>query len=148
LIRRIPFHLSIFFAHDTEGTVIVLLFEVREFMAEAAKTRDQPKPRRTTLNKSPRAANLSGPGAIQSRPPECYAEDVLSPQKSYEISVQQFRRSAIAQAQAVGAPGNFKRFDSQFGNYLVPVIPTHLVNRSQLSPTEGGAMVPSSLTPK
>lgn len=117
-------------------------------MAEAAKMRDQPKPRRTTLNKSPWAANLSGPGAIQAKPPACYAEDVPYPHKSYEISVQQIRRSAVAQAQAVGAPGNFKSFDSQFGNYLVPVIPTHLVNRSQLLPTEGEAMVPSSLTPK
>lgn len=117
-------------------------------MAEAAKTRDQPKPRRTTVNKSQWAANLSSQGAVQARSPECHAEDVLCPQKSYEISVQQVRRSAVAQAQAVGAPGNFKSFDSQFGNYLVPVIPTHLVNRSQPSPTEGGTMVPSSLTPK
>lgn len=39
-------------------------------------------------------------------------------------SIQQARDYAVAQAQQDGVLGNFKIFDSPFGNFLVPVIPT------------------------
>lgn len=39
-------------------------------------------------------------------------------------SIQQGRDFAVAQAQQDGVLGNFKIFDSPFGNFLVPVIPT------------------------
>lgn len=36
----------------------------------------------------------------------------------------QDRNSAVAQAQQDGCTGSFRIFDSPFGNFLVPVIPT------------------------
>ncbi|PRQ46715.1 hypothetical protein RchiOBHm_Chr2g0091981 [Rosa chinensis] len=39
-------------------------------------------------------------------------------------SIRQARDFAVAQAQQDGVLGNFKIFDSPFGNFLVPVIPT------------------------
>ncbi|KAK2989612.1 hypothetical protein RJ640_027386 [Escallonia rubra] len=39
-------------------------------------------------------------------------------------AVQQARDFAVAQAQQEGCTGNFKSFDSPFGNFLLPVIPT------------------------
>lgn len=38
--------------------------------------------------------------------------------------IQQAKNYAVAQAQQEGCTGNFKIFDSPFGNFLVPVIPT------------------------
>lgn len=32
---------------------------------------------------------------------------------------------AVTQAQEDGSTGNFRIFDSPFGNFLVPVIPSH-----------------------
>ncbi|KAI3447045.1 hypothetical protein Pfo_003710 [Paulownia fortunei] len=40
------------------------------------------------------------------------------------LRIQQARNYAVAQAQQDGCTGNFRIFDSPFGNYLVPVIPT------------------------
>ncbi|RVW38353.1 hypothetical protein CK203_071210 [Vitis vinifera] len=39
--------------------------------------------------------------------------------------IEQARRHAVAQAQQEGCTANFKIFDSRFGNFLLPVIPTH-----------------------
>lgn len=41
-----------------------------------------------------------------------------------DLKVQQAKNLAVAQAQQEGCTGNFRSFDSQFGNFLVPVIPT------------------------
>ncbi|KAG6411281.1 hypothetical protein SASPL_129359 [Salvia splendens] len=38
--------------------------------------------------------------------------------------IQQARDYAVAQAKQDGCTGNFRVFDSPFGNFLVPVIPT------------------------
>ncbi|OIT05050.1 hypothetical protein A4A49_46158 [Nicotiana attenuata] len=40
------------------------------------------------------------------------------------LSLQQAKNSALAQAQQDGCTGNFRIFDSPFGNFLVPVVPT------------------------
>ncbi|KAL1555005.1 hypothetical protein AAHA92_15494 [Salvia divinorum] len=40
------------------------------------------------------------------------------------LRIQQARDHAVAQAQQDGCTGNFRVFNSPFGNYLVPVIPT------------------------
>ncbi|KAF8400932.1 hypothetical protein HHK36_014235 [Tetracentron sinense] len=39
-------------------------------------------------------------------------------------SVQHAKKYAVTQAQQEGCTGNFRSFDSPFGNFLVPVIPT------------------------
>ncbi|CAA3014420.1 Hypothetical predicted protein [Olea europaea subsp. europaea] len=50
---------------------------------------------------------------------------VLEAQTStIDIRIQQARNFAVAQAQQDGCTGNFRMFDSPYGNYLVPVIPT------------------------
>lgn len=38
--------------------------------------------------------------------------------------IQQAKKFAIAQAQQEGCTGNFRVFDSPFGNFFVPVVPT------------------------
>lgn len=43
---------------------------------------------------------------------------------SVDPKIQQARNFAVAQAQQDGCKGNYKVFDSPFGNYLIPVIPT------------------------
>ncbi|KAG8367326.1 hypothetical protein BUALT_Bualt16G0060600 [Buddleja alternifolia] len=43
---------------------------------------------------------------------------------SVSVRIQEARNHAVAQAQQDGCTGNFRIFDSPFGNYLVPVIPT------------------------
>ncbi|KAL4572271.1 hypothetical protein LXL04_019041 [Taraxacum kok-saghyz] len=43
--------------------------------------------------------------------------------------IQQAKSHAIAQAQQDGSKANFRIFDSPFGNFLVPVVPT----RAELS---------------
>ncbi|KAM6583295.1 hypothetical protein CsatB_010297 [Cannabis sativa] len=40
------------------------------------------------------------------------------------LRIQQAKNFAISQAQQDGSTGNFKVFDSPFGNYFVPVVPT------------------------
>ncbi|ONK69793.1 uncharacterized protein A4U43_C05F26790 [Asparagus officinalis] len=42
-----------------------------------------------------------------------------------DLKIQQAKMYAVTQAQHEGWLGNFRGFDSPFGNYLVPVIPTH-----------------------
>ncbi|XP_038981307.1 uncharacterized protein LOC120110436 isoform X4 [Phoenix dactylifera] len=42
-----------------------------------------------------------------------------------DLKVQQAKKFAVTQAQQEGCLGNYRSFDSPFGNYLVPVIPTH-----------------------
>ncbi|XP_068638922.1 uncharacterized protein [Aristolochia californica] len=41
-----------------------------------------------------------------------------------DSKVQQAKRFAVAQAQQDGRTGNFRSFNSHFGNHLLPVIPT------------------------
>nr|KAJ0190543.1 hypothetical protein LSAT_V11C800427420 [Lactuca sativa] len=41
-----------------------------------------------------------------------------------DLRIQQAKNHAIAQAQQDGSKANFKIFDSPFGNFLVPVVPT------------------------
>lgn len=43
---------------------------------------------------------------------------------STNFRIQQAKHFAIAQAQQDGCTGNFRIFDSPFGNYFVPVVPT------------------------
>ncbi|CAK9137053.1 unnamed protein product [Ilex paraguariensis] len=40
------------------------------------------------------------------------------------LKIQQARNHAVAQAQQECCTGNFRIFDSPYGNFLVPVIPT------------------------
>ncbi|KAK4372862.1 hypothetical protein RND71_008246 [Anisodus tanguticus] len=66
-------------------------------------------------------------------PPKKIAIDATSSDKPVVIAaqtnsinpkIQQARNFAVAQAHQDGCTGNFRIFDSPFGNFLVPVIPT------------------------
>ncbi|CAM6097649.1 unnamed protein product [Calypogeia fissa] len=50
-----------------------------------------------------------------------------------DIRIQQNKRACLTRAQNMGATGNYKNFDSPFGNYMVPVIPNHLFNKTPTS---------------
>ncbi|CAM6113567.1 unnamed protein product [Calypogeia fissa] len=50
-----------------------------------------------------------------------------------DIRIQQNKRACLTRAQNMGATGNYKNFDSPFGNYMVPVIPNHLFNKTSTS---------------
>ena len=40
------------------------------------------------------------------------------------LTIQQAENIAVTEVQQDGCMGNFKIFDSQYGNFLVPVVPT------------------------
>lgn len=44
--------------------------------------------------------------------------------KGVDPRIEQAKNYAVAQAQQDGCVGNFKIFDSPYGNFLVPVIPS------------------------
>ncbi|BBN05853.1 hypothetical protein MPTK1_3g16480 [Marchantia polymorpha subsp. ruderalis] len=95
------------------------------------------------VGRTPFAAN---PGVTDARPlgrrPEVNLRrqhEAPNAQKHAEdMRIQQAKRAALVRAQTMGAPGNYRSFDSQFGNYLVPVIPNQFFNKnpptSQASP--------------
>lgn len=56
--------------------------------------------------------------------PALYVQVPESPAVQVDSRVQQAKKFAVAQAQQEGCLGNYRSFDSPFGNYLVPVIPT------------------------
>ncbi|WOK91448.1 hypothetical protein Cni_G00139 [Canna indica] len=49
---------------------------------------------------------------------------VPTSQVRLDLKIQQAKNFAVTQAQQEGCLGNYKSFDSPFGNYLLPVIPT------------------------
>ncbi|KAL3690954.1 hypothetical protein R1sor_004605 [Riccia sorocarpa] len=59
-----------------------------------------------------------------------------------DMRIQQAKRAALLRAQTMGAPGNYKSFDSQFGNYLVPVIPNQYFNKNPLTTPVSPALQP------
>ncbi|XP_058001996.1 uncharacterized protein LOC110649805 isoform X1 [Hevea brasiliensis] len=64
---------------------------------------------------------VSSPAAKKTRD----ATSVPAPQTHrIDYRIQQAKNFAVAQAQQEGCTGNFRIFDSPFGNFLVPVIPT------------------------
>ena len=48
----------------------------------------------------------------------------LAQTSSTNPRIQQAKNFALAQAQQEGSTGNYRIFDSPFGNFLVPVVPT------------------------
>ncbi|KAE9448683.1 hypothetical protein C3L33_19399, partial [Rhododendron williamsianum] len=48
----------------------------------------------------------------------------VSQTSDIHLKVQQAKNYAVAQAQQEGCMSNFRVFDSPFGNFLVPVVPT------------------------
>ncbi|XP_074569033.1 uncharacterized protein LOC141825552 [Curcuma longa] len=51
-------------------------------------------------------------------------EPTTSLQLEVKIQIQQAKKFAVSQVQQERCLGNYRSFDSPFGNYIVPVIPT------------------------
>ncbi|KAI3978144.1 hypothetical protein MKX01_012975 [Papaver californicum] len=48
----------------------------------------------------------------------------MSKAAGIDIAIQQAKKNAVSQLQQDGCTGHFRSFDSQFGNFIVPIIPT------------------------
>ncbi|KAL2500962.1 uncharacterized protein Fot_34810 [Forsythia ovata] len=95
-------------------------------MAAKPRSKVQPPPKRRKLDGPSSHRPIDSPSEkrdVFSTPvnKSSVAEGQTS---SINISIRQARDSAVAQAQQDGCTGNFRIFDSPYGNYLVPVIPT------------------------
>lgn len=62
----------------------------------------------------PNRKKVEGP---ESMPPQIQSSNV-------DLRIKQAMNHAVAEANQDACTGNFKAFQSPFGNYLVPVIPT------------------------
>ncbi|KAH9574060.1 hypothetical protein CY35_01G035300 [Sphagnum magellanicum] len=90
-------------------------------------------------------------GAMEARPlgrrPEMNVRRHEPPSQKHaeEMRLQQAKRAALARAQSMGAPGNFKSFDSPFGNFMLPVIPLQFYNKPQSPAASSGALTAPSV---
>lgn len=94
-------------------------------------------------SKPGRPPHISNPAAMETRPLGRRAEvlrrhDSSAQKHMEEIKNQQAKRAALVRAQQAGATGCFKSFDSQFNNFLVPVIPMQFLSKTQSHSTEMG----------
>ncbi|KAJ7533633.1 hypothetical protein O6H91_13G057800 [Diphasiastrum complanatum] len=89
--------------------------------------------------KSGWSAHGATPVVIDARPlgrrPERRHDSTASNKHNEEARMQQAKRAALVRLQTVGATGNYRAFDSHFGNYLLPVIPVHLLSKPQSIPS-------------
>ncbi|KAH1057128.1 hypothetical protein J1N35_035193 [Gossypium stocksii] len=76
-----------------------------------------PPPRRTVASPASKTPKDAKP-TCSSRVPGVQTSDINS------FRIQQDKNFAVAQAQQDGCTGNFKKFDSWYGNFLVPVVPS------------------------
>ncbi|KAK8595565.1 hypothetical protein V6N13_000272 [Hibiscus sabdariffa] len=77
----------------------------------------RPPPRRTApspASKAPKDVKPTG----SSRVLGVQTTDIAS------FRIQQDKNSAVAQARQDGCTGNYKKFDSWYGNFLVPAVPS------------------------
>ncbi|KAH9649082.1 hypothetical protein KPL70_025845 [Citrus sinensis] len=58
------------------------------------------------------------------QPPPPHTIVPVAQTSEINVRIQKAKNFAVAQAQQEGCTGNFKIFDSPFGNFLMPVIPT------------------------
>ncbi|KAG9449077.1 hypothetical protein H6P81_009042 [Aristolochia fimbriata] len=98
-------------------------------MASATKKRKtEPfhRPGKTGECARQQKTSTPSPGAIVGKvPTSSSGSPVVAPALSpVDSKVQQAKIFAVAQAQRDGCTGNFRSFNSHFGNYLLPVIPT------------------------
>ncbi|GAY51286.1 hypothetical protein CUMW_133050, partial [Citrus unshiu] len=85
-----------------------------------------PEHKRRKINQPPPRRIDSSSTADKTRDVPSTSHTTVPVAQTSEINVriQQAKNFAVAQAQQEGCTGNFKIFDSPFGNFLVPVIPT------------------------
>ncbi|EYU30700.1 hypothetical protein MIMGU_mgv1a016938mg [Erythranthe guttata] len=86
----------------------------------------KPPPKRKKLDSAPSSSpSYYTHGVVPAEKREVNLTHAVEIQPSnVDLKIQQAKCFAVAQAQQDCCTGNFKIFDSPFGNYLVPVIPT------------------------
>ncbi|XP_076951047.1 uncharacterized protein LOC143624216 [Bidens hawaiensis] len=80
----------------------------------------RPPPRRSTAVPSPTEKNDPSLSTATPKP----LVNVAQTGAMVDLRIQHAKNHAIAQAQQDASQANFKIFDSPFGNFLVPVVPT------------------------
>ncbi|KAA8534938.1 hypothetical protein F0562_029846 [Nyssa sinensis] len=97
---------------------------VRNFRSESAKM--APGSKRRKIDRAP--PRRTAPSASEKKDTDATSMNrstVYAVQSSgINQRIQQAKNHAVAQAKQEGCTGNFRIFDSPFGNFLVPVIPT------------------------
>ncbi|KAL9440742.1 hypothetical protein AB3S75_019417 [Citrus x aurantiifolia] len=85
-----------------------------------------PEHKRRNINQPPPRRIVSSSTADKTRdvPSTSHTTVLVAQTSETNVRIQQAKNFAVAQAQQEGCTGNFKIFDSPFGNFLVPVIPT------------------------
>ncbi|XVE98080.1 hypothetical protein REPUB_Repub03eG0074600 [Reevesia pubescens] len=84
------------------------------------------EPKKWKIHKPPPRRIVSSPASKTPQDPKLISSLTVPEAQTIGISskIQQAKYFAVAQAQQDGCVGNFKIFDSRFGNFLVPVIPS------------------------
>ncbi|KAJ4836463.1 hypothetical protein Tsubulata_028165 [Turnera subulata] len=96
-------------------------------MKQKSKANAVAEQKRRKIHPPPSRGTVSPPGPRTGNPPPnpISTSTATKPQTSIiNQKIQQAKNFAVAQAQHDGSTGNFRIFDSPFGNYLVPVVPT------------------------
>ncbi|KAI4380010.1 hypothetical protein MLD38_006244 [Melastoma candidum] len=89
-------------------------------MEAEAKADSYPDAKRLKSSSRPKPPPRRSVSSHQSLP--------LAPPELLKRRIDEAKRFAVAQARQDGCTGNYRIFDSQFGNFLLPVIP----NRAEL----------------
>ncbi|KAG6658382.1 hypothetical protein CIPAW_04G157000 [Carya illinoinensis] len=85
----------------------------------------EPEQKRRKIYQPPPRRTVSSVAAKKERV-QTSAETFKVPvvERGVNLTIQQAKNLAVTQAQQDGSTGNFKIFDSPYGNFLVPVVPT------------------------
>ncbi|XWS69944.1 hypothetical protein CRYUN_Cryun03dG0006900 [Craigia yunnanensis] len=85
-----------------------------------------PEPKRRKIHKPPPRRTVSSPFSKTPKDAKWRSSLTVPGSQTSAISfrIQQDKTFAVAQAKQDGCTGNFKKFDSQCGNFLVPVVPS------------------------
>ncbi|CAN1167392.1 hypothetical protein LINPERHAP2_LOCUS27215 [Linum perenne] len=89
-----------------------------------------PQPKRRKIKQPPNKESSSGSknpkdeAAIRNATAEIGLSCGNNVRADSMIRIQQSKNFAVSEAQKDGCTGNYKIFDSPFGNFLLPVVPT------------------------
>ncbi|KAE8735371.1 Hexokinase 1 isoform 1 [Hibiscus syriacus] len=86
-----------------------------------------PDPKKRKIHRPPPRRTAPSPASTASRDANSTSSLRVPGVQTTDIAsfrVQQDKNFAVAQAQQDGSTGNYKKFDSWYGNFLVPVVPS------------------------
>ncbi|XVE54182.1 hypothetical protein DITRI_Ditri03aG0060000 [Diplodiscus trichospermus] len=86
-----------------------------------------PEPKRRKIHKPPPRRTVTSTASKTPKDAKSTAISLTVPRaqiNGISFRIQEAKNFAIAQTQQDGCTGNFKILDSQYGNFLVPVVPS------------------------